>query len=202
MLKLNIQFFGGRGSSGSRNSGGAITTEKELVEAVSGINPGYKADSNAYDKDGYNNNCVKCAIAFEAKMRGEDVEANPFKFGNSEDLNKSRAYEKAFNNPETWMVGRNTKEKTIREINLTMTQDFGVGSRAIIQENTAGRRHTMNVVNLGGKVIVVDSQSGKYGSLNTMLKGIQTNHMSLTRTDNVSMNKEYQKWAYRPRSKK
>lgn len=198
--------MGGRGSAGSRGSGGSggkvFNSEEDLENAYKEINPGFKQGASSLDKDGFNNNCVKCAIAFEANARGANVQANSFKFGDSEDLSKSRAYEKAFDGANTWEVGRAKKAQTVREIELTMTEDFGVGSRAIIQEHGAGRRHTMNVVNLNGKVVVVDAQAGKHGSVNTMLTGLDTKNMTLTRTDNLKMNKEYQQWAYRSRSKR
>ena len=55
--------------------------EQKLFEKYKNINPNFKKDASHLDPEGYNNNCVMCALAFEANMRGEDVEAKPFKFG-------------------------------------------------------------------------------------------------------------------------
>lgn len=176
-----------------------IKDKRTLEDKYKHINPHYKKDSDMFDKEGFNNNCVKCAIAFEANMRGDDVEANPFKFASSEDIDKSKSIARAFNQNDPWFVGRPKKDATIREIELMMTEDFGEGSRAIIQEGGGGRRHTMNVINDGGTVIVVDSQNGTHGSLNNMLKGIDTKGMILIRTDTQDISPDYQEWAYKKR---
>ena len=176
-----------------------FTDNRTLEDKYKHINPNFKKGASNLDSAGYNNNCVKCAIAFEANMRGEDVEATAFKFGDSEELSKSRSVEKAFNQKEPWDVGRPKKEATVREIELMMTEDFGEGSRAIIQSESAGNRHTMNVINDKGKVIVVDAQNGTSGSVKTMLKGIDTKHMKLFRTDTQDISPEYSEWAYKDR---
>lgn len=195
MLVLNLQFFGGRGGAASRNSG----DNRTLEDKFSHINPGFKKNSGYLDKDGFNNNCVKCAIAFEANMRGDDVQATAFEFGNLEELEKTRNIEKAFGNPDVWEVGRSTKEATAKEITLMMTEDFGEGSRAVIQEQGAGRKHMMNVINDKGKVVVIDSQAGEKGSVSQMLKGKDTKRMTLIRTDNAKLSDEYKKWATKKR---
>ncbi len=182
------------------NTGQFVSSGNNTIESkYKNINPHYKKDVGYLDAGGYNNNCVKCAIAFEANMRGDDVEANAFEFGSPEDINKSKSITKAFNQDDPWVVGRPKKESTIREIELMMTEDFGEGSRAIIQEGGGGRRHTMNVINDGGNVIVIDAQNGTHGSLNKMLKGIDTKGMILIRTDTQDISPDYQDWAYKRR---
>lgn len=171
---------------------------RTLEDKYKHVNPNYKKDASSLDKDGFNNNCVKCAIAFEANMRGNDVEANAFKFGDANDLDKSRSVEKAFNQKDSWDVGRSKKEQTANEIEMMMKEDFGNGSRAIIQE-LGSRRHTMNVINDNGKVIMVDAQSGKSGSVSKMLTGINTKQMVLFRTDTQDISPEYAEWAYKKR---
>ena len=59
--------------------------------------------------------------------------------------------------------------------------------------------HTMNVINRNGKVLVIDAQSGKQGSVSNMLKGLPTKSVHMFRTDNRSINAEYSRWAYRDR---
>jgi hypothetical protein len=175
---------------------------KNLEEKYKYVNSKFKKDSDIYDKEGFNNNCVKCALAFEANMRGNDTEANPFKFGDSNDIDKSKNINKAFgvDREDVWDVGRAKKELAVREIELMMTEDFGNGSRAIIQIESAGVRHTMNIINQNGKIIVIDAQNGTQGSVKDKLKGLPTNHIQLIRTDDKIINKDYAEWAYKRRN--
>lgn len=172
---------------------------KNLEEKYKNINPGFKKDASNLDKEGFNNNCVKCALAFEANMRGQDTEANPFKFADSEDIDKSKKVNDAFGvkSRDVWEVGRPKKDAAIQEIELMMKEDWGDGSRAIIQEGGGGRRHTMNVINQSGDIMIVDAQSGKHGNVKQMLKGIDTKNLVMFRTDDKQISSEYSKWAYK-----
>lgn len=162
------------------------------------INPNYKPDKSTLDKDGYNNNCAKCAIAFEAYMRGGDVQANQFRFGHSDDIDKSRYINKAFGVPssEIYMVGRPKRDQVVREIELTMLEDFGDGSRAILQIQSGANKHCMNVLNDNGVIKIVDAQSGEYGSVAKMLRGLSTKQVNLFRVDDMPIDPEWAKWAY------
>lgn len=198
MIKLNLQFFGGRGGSSGKSGSPNLNDEQTLIDTYKGINPNFKADKGALDKDGFNNNCVKCALAFEANARGANVKANAYEFGKLGEADMSRDVTKAFtgNDSEVWAVGRNTKSATVREIELTM-KDYGNGSRAVIQEHSAGRKHTMNVINRNGTITIVDAQSGTHGSVSKMLTGINTKNITLMRTDNAQIKSEYSNWAYK-----
>lgn len=189
--------MGGRGSG----SGMASPSAGSIKEMYIHINPNFNADADSLDAKGYNNNCVKCALAFEANMRGGDTEAEPFKFGYSEEIDRSENVNRAFGVDRTdiWDVGRPTRSEAVREINLTMKEDYGNGSRAIIQIKSRGTRHTMNVINQNGRVQIIDAQSGKQGSVSEMLRGLPTSQILMFRTDNRSINPEYSKWAYRDR---
>lgn len=180
----------------------AEATEKNLEEKYKYINPYHKKDAkDNLDPSGYNNNCVMCALAFEASMRGEDVEANPFKFGYSEFIDRSRTPEKAFGykTGDVFDVGRTKRDQVVREIELSMTEDWGNGSRAILQNETAHQKHAMNVINLNGKVFIVDAENGRHGTVAEMLKGLDTKHVKLFRTDNQSIDDDWAKWAYKRR---
>ena len=181
---------------------GEDTKSTTLEDKYKNINPGYKPNGDIYDKTGRNNNCVECAVAFEANMRGEDVEANAFEFGNPTSLAKSRSIHTAFgiSRGDVWDVDRGSTAKTIKEIELTM-EDFGDGSRAIIQCESKGFRHTMNVMNDGGNVVFVDAQRGIHGDGKKVLKDINTQGMGLIRTDDKPINEEYAKWAYKRRQR-
>lgn len=186
---------------GSIGIGQEDAPDSSLESKYKNINPNFKKDADMFDKEGYNNNCVKCALAFEANMRGADTQANPFKFGDSNDLDKSKSPNKAFgiSRGDVWEVGRNKREMTVKEIELMMKEDWGEGSRAIIQIESAGIRHTMNVINDGGNVVIVDAQNGSHGTVANMLKGLPTKNVSLFRVDDKQISAEYADWAYKKR---
>ena len=78
MIRLSLQFFGGRGAISSANRGGSSAkgnTElpKRVEYAMNNANPNY-SNPNA-ESEGWHNNCQSCAVTFEALMRGDDTEA-------------------------------------------------------------------------------------------------------------------------------
>ena len=84
MIRISLQFFGGRGATSSKNGGSSSAKGKaELPQraeyAMNNVNPNY-SNKNA-EEDGWLHNCQSCAVAFEALMRGDDVEAVPHKDG-------------------------------------------------------------------------------------------------------------------------
>lgn len=174
--------------------------EDDFESKYKNINPGYKKDAGIFDKEGRNNNCVKCALAFEANMRGNDTEANPFEFGNPEDLNKSRSVEKAFGlrKGDIWEVGDTSTKGVIKNVTEFM-EEFGPGSRAILQSWTASQKHAFNVINDNGRIIFVDPLSGVSDGGKKVLSGVKLNGLGLIRTDDREMSKEYSEWAYKSR---
>ena len=175
--------------------------EKSLEEKVKQVNPNFKKGASIYDKEGYNNNCVQSAIAMEAVLRGEDVEANPFEFGNSEHLDRSRKPAEAFGTKmsrDGWEVQGN-RDKVIKDIEYFMKEDFGEGSRAIYQTDSPTSKHTINIINDGGKIIFIDSQEGTMGSGKKVLAGMKTFHGDLLRVDDKEIDPEYAAWAYKKR---
>ena len=84
MIRLNLQFFGGRGVTSSKKGGSSSAKGKtelpERVEyAMNNANPNH-SNPNA-EAEGWHHNCQSCAITFEAMMRGNDTEAVPQKYG-------------------------------------------------------------------------------------------------------------------------
>lgn len=173
-------------------------SDKTLEDRYKNINPNYKQGASNLDKAGYNNNCVKCALAFEANMRGDDVQANPFEFGKLGEKDMSKAPEKAFGQKDVWDVGSNNRDRVISDIEANM-QDYGKTGRAIIQIDSGQTKHIMNVINQNGKVQIVDAQAGKHGSVADMLKGLPTKNVKMFRTDDKNISKEYSDWAYKRR---
>lgn len=178
---------------------GSVGSVQTLESKYKNINPGFKKNASNLDSAGFNNNCAQCALAFEANMRGDDVEAKPFKFGYLGERDKAVRIDKAFNNADTWNVGRNKRELVVNEIELTLREDWGKGSRGIIQVQSGNIKHVMNVINQNGEVTVIDAQAGKHGTVAEMLKGLPTKNVNLFRTDNLQIKDEYKDWAYRRR---
>lgn len=188
--------MGGRGSGGVRNSKVEFSEEKYIH-----INPNYgKIDKEKYES--YNDNCVKCAFAFEANMRGEDVEARPYRLGHIEDVNKIKAnnIERAFGENHRWEVGARKRELVIKRISNLM-EDFGPNSRAFLFLYHKHGKHLVNVLANNGNPIIVDAQSGEHGSPKNMLKYYITKEAYLMRVDNSTIPEEWKKWAYKRREK-
>ena len=175
--------------------------EDSLENKVKQINPNFKPGESIYTKGGYNNNCVQCAIAVEAMFRGEDVEANNFEFGDPDSLHKAKSPDEAFGvkmSREGWEVTGN-RDKVIKDIESFMKDDFGEGSRAIYQTQSASSKHTINIINDHGKIIFIDGQNGTVGSGKKILAGMKTMQGDLLRVDDKEINPEYSKWAYKSR---
>ena len=174
---------------------------RTLEDKIKYINPYYKPDASAWDKEGFNNNCVKCAFAFEENMRGGDVQANPYKFGYLQDVNNTNLSEIAKGigkKGDIWDVGANTRQLAIKRIEDTMDM-FGKNSRAFLFLYHKDGKHLVNVIHNNGKLNIVDSQSGKYGDLKTMLKYYTTNRAELVRVDDATIPQEWKDWAYKRR---
>jgi len=177
-------------------------TTSDISTIIKQINPNYKEGANAFDKEGYNHNCVSCALAFEAAMKGEDVEANPFKFGDpdtNDKTNEHRIAEAFDRKHDIWEVGADKRDLAIKRIN-DMMEDFGPKSRALLFLYHKGGKHVVNVVNENGKTTIVDAQSGKYGNVSNMLKYYNTKTAEIMRVDDATLSDEYKRWAYKKRS--
>ena len=84
MIRIHLQFFGGRGATSSKKGGspsakGETELPKRVEYAMNNTNPNY-FNPNA-DAEGWHHNCQSCAMTFEALMRGDDTEAVPHKKG-------------------------------------------------------------------------------------------------------------------------
>ena len=84
MIRVSLQFFGGRGATSSNKGGSSSAKGKtelpQRVEyAMNNTNPNY-SNQNA-EAEGWYHNCQSCVVTFEALMRGNDTEAVPHKDG-------------------------------------------------------------------------------------------------------------------------
>ena len=110
MIRLSLQFFGGRGATSSANGGksgkGKMQLPENVENAMNNTNPNY-SNPNA-EAEGWHHNCQSCAITFEAMMRGYDAEAVPHKDGEPwyEANGKEHGWRDCFEgNQETIFIG-------------------------------------------------------------------------------------------------
>jgi Papain fold toxin 1, glutamine deamidase len=116
------------------------------------VNPGYPGSiSSVIGNHPKNMNCVNCVVAVDRILAGGGLQsALPDLIGESiltiEDL-----YDRRF---------INVYSQTHIEILMDLA---GVGARGIIYAEIAiGLGHVINVVNLDGKIVFIDGQSGKF----------------------------------------
>ena len=205
MIKLNIQYFGGRGASiptvtplggggkpgnmdekpGSANTlNEALGTQGRAMSdarAVLGANPFF---NKKYDE--YSFNCQRCVIATEARKRGYDVIALPT-FNNDTMPSNNNYIRQCFKNPTILEVGKTTRGGTQRAVEQQMKQ-FGNGSRAVLAVQWAnGGGHAINLVQKNGKTEFYDGQTGQRYKAKDLFNQVKTGKAEtrLTRVDNL-----------------
>lgn len=182
-------------------------TEEVDDKLVKSINPNWKQDTHFLDKDGWNNNCAKCAVAFEMAMRGEDVEANEFKFGYLGEKDKSSHVYKAFNlkQGDGWWINEKKKEMTLTRLRQVAEDDFKDGDRAILKTYAKDIKHVMNMVVKNGHIILVNSQDGTQEDITSVKKSKLLSsflpHIEVYKVSDKPVDKEYAEWAYKKRRK-
>lgn len=174
---------------------------------VKSINPNWKQDTHFLDKDGWNNNCAKCAVAFEMAMRGEDVEANEFKFGQLGEKDKSVHVYKAFNlsQGDGWWINEKKKEMALTRLRQVAEDEFKDGDRAILKTYAKDIKHVMNMVVKNGHIILVNSQDGTQEDITSVKKSKLLSsflpHIEVYKVSDKQVDKEYADWAYKKRGK-
>lgn len=214
MLKMELQFFGGRGagSGGGKlptahpgGSGGAkgqwgnglnVGTPDTLKEALGtkgkpmSIYQAVRGANPYYDGSyrEYSANCQRAVIATEARMRGYNVIAQPtYQGDNLPNI--------AYVNPKTgvssgrWQGAfkgaKAVKTPTIGRVEYEMKK-YGNGSRGILQMQwKGGGGHVINVVNKGGKIQYIDGQIGAKYNAKELFNHIKRGSVQLVRTDNL-----------------
>lgn len=205
MLKLNLQYFGGRGAvapegpppavgSDGRDWAGSLGApiDATLSDALGKKGRAMSADRAAlganpnhhYEYREYSQNCQRCIIATEARMRGYDVTAHATYKGDT--MPRGNNYANNFKNAKIDAVGSRSKTRTEKNIEKQM-KSYGEGSRAVITVQWKGGRsgHVANVVTKNGKVWVYDGQVGMRFTLTNFLKNTASEHTTLTRVDNL-----------------
>lgn len=182
-------------------------TEEVDDKIVKQINTNWKQDTDFLDKDGWNNNCAKCAVAFEMAMRGEDVEANAFKFGQLGEKDKSKYIYKAFGlkQGDGWQVQEKKKEMALTRLRQIAEDQFEDGDRAIIKTYAKDIKHVMNMVVKNGHIILVNSQDGTQEDITSVKKSKLLSYfmpvMEIYKVSDKPIDKEYAEWAYKKRKK-
>lgn len=212
---LDIQFFGGRGSSyvilpkrsqrrmKEKGKPGTMLVNQTLREALGakGKSNSMGEALNSVNKDRYNptyaaytENCQRCVVAYELQRRGYDVSALP----THSDDNWPRVvrvgneiygrWRGAFKNAKNVDVSARTTASVTNNIDKQM-KNFGPGSRGVVQvfwKNGGG--HVFNVENVNGKVVYADAQTGRrLKSGNDYMKDTIPSSVRLIRTDNLQI---------------
>jgi|GEM_PF-6578151 len=122
------------------------------------VNPKYPGRPKYIGRQPWNMNCVNCAVAVDQILAGSvnvlalpDPQAAGFSIMELEDLYNSRFVE--------------ISSKT--EIEALLRQS-GNGSRGIVfgmRDALDEHGHVFNVVNLGGEIVFIDGQSGRYANI-------------------------------------
>lgn len=205
-MKLNLQFFGGRGASagdggtpeggpnGKQNFQGNVGGRvygtaaealgkqgkaKGIEDATLRANPNYNP---AYSE--YSENCQRCVIAYEARRRGYDVVAHPTYPGDT--MPQGDNYLTNFSGAKKENVGATTKAKVLSNVESKMAS-YGDGARGIIevQWQGAGFGHVFNCEQKGGKTMFRDAQTGKYYQPKNVFQKVKPSSVRLTRVDNL-----------------
>lgn len=212
-MKIRLQFFGGRGagsgkgklsfSSGAWSKNGvgeslhdnlkeALGSKgkpKSIGDATVGTNPNYQGDYKEFSE-----NCQRCVVAYEARRRGYDVEAQPTYEGDElnriayQDTNRGIARGRwmgAFQNANPTNVSATTERGVMNNIDAKMA-NYGDGSRGVIQIfYKGGGGHVFNVERQNGKTVYVEAQTGRIKNFADTLTHVRTEKVALLRTDNL-----------------
>lgn len=206
MIKLNLQFFGGRGASapdggtpgGSGNSkdnwsdglGTRVyaTTAEALgkkgramnpEKAALGANPNYNPEYSEYTE-----NCQRCVVAYEARRRGYDVVAQPTYDGDT--MPYGQNYLNNFVGAKSESAAARTTKGVLNNVSKKMS-GYGEGSRAIIEVQWKGANygHVFNCEQRNGKVIFRDAQTGHSYKPENVFKKVKPGSVKITRVDNL-----------------
>ena len=164
---------------------------KTVGDAVVGTNPNYSGDYREYSE-----NCQRCVVAYEARRRGYDVEAQATYPG--DDLNKIAYYDQnsnvsrgrwmgAFQDAKPQSVAAKTEQGVIDNIENKMS-GYGNGARGVIQifyKNGGG--HVFNVEQMNGKTVFIEAQTGVIKDFKSTMRYVDPGSVVLVRTDNLKL---------------
>lgn len=212
MIKINLQFFGGRGagsdgggelpmyeppagagaparpSNMDQQPGMADTTAEALGPQGKPMNVTTAVSgANPYHDLGpeYQFNCQRCIIATEARMRGYDVQA--LATYDNDMMPYGSNYLSNFNNPDLHLIRHTTANANRRDVEAQMAS-MGNGARAVMAFGwSGGGGHVINVVQSRGRTRYYDGQIGMEVSASHLFNAIsRSGNIELTRVDNLS----------------
>ena len=208
MIKLELQFFGGRGASsglpvsepsggGGPNGKGGLDAAPGMMDnaqdalgsqgramsvfrAVSGANPNYSMGRE------YRENCQRCVIATEARLRGYDVQALPTY--DNDNMPVGTNYLTNFVGAKPLSIRHSTPSANRNDVEKQMA-NMGDGARATMSFSWSGARdgHVINVMQKNGKTKYYDGQNGTEVSASHLYNAIsRSRDITLTRVDNLN----------------
>ena len=146
-----------------------------------------------YGKEGYNTNCQRCVVAFEANMRGYNVAALP-NTGNSDTYPHADNWTKFFGKDINSMVSvSSTSVSSQKNKILKQMGAWGEHSRAVLKVTWKEKNygHVINVVNSKSGVSAWDAQTGRRVSLDNILSRSSLKKTKLLRTDDANLNNSH-----------
>ena len=158
---------------------------RNLSVEIKLVNPNYKVG-----EDKWRFNCAKCAVTYEARCRGLDVEAMP-RVGINDPMNKAKNWLSSFEYSKEDI--RKCTGATLDEVTESarkIIREYGEGARALViyqcQNGYFIKGHVLNARCLGGIVDFFDTQSGEM-SAEYKLKEAQLDKVYILRVDNLKM---------------
>lgn len=153
-------------------------------EAVTGTNPNYRQYTREWTW-----NCQRCVSAFEARMRGYDVEARARILTGHDDLpymNATTGWLSVYKGATVTDVAKSTGKACRAAIESEMA-GWGDGARAIVRVRwKGGGGHVFNALQVNGQTVFVDPQSGSMNCSGYFAPGmIRPGETALVRIDNL-----------------
>ena len=173
-----------------------------------------KADGEStnpnYDKDpGYRTNCQSCVVAFEARLRGYDVQTKPntpdSKLGKLARDTRLAWIDPATGEKPAWISNENAT--TVKRVKTWMEDTIQPGERYTLQNRWKGRGRTGHIITADkdsdGSLRLYDPQNGKImkgkeideylgrSKLYTSVYGTKVIHTKLLRVDDKQFNPDF-----------
>lgn len=227
-MKIDLQFFGGRGAGadtglsdgptgGQRGDGEtkygqpntplvppAPTIEMQIGKKGKPISADEAIKTINPDRDveygDYSENCQRCAVAFELNRRGYNVEAS--ETYKDDPYPKNNNWAKAFKDGNIQAVGATTTQKVSKNLSEKM-KAWGNGSRGIIAVSYGGTNigHAFNVEYSGGGLKYYDAQTGDRYDPKRVFNHVNTKTVRVMRTDNLALSDDVRNMVRKKRSK-
>ncbi len=106
-------------------------TDMSWADELQLVNPNYNLKVGVAPSE-YTTNCQRCVMAYEARMRGFDVEAMPY-WGKFDSMTKTKEWLSVFDYKKTDIILISGKGDTARHKAADIMKKFGPGSRAIVR---------------------------------------------------------------------